>query len=90
MRALANGGRFVTCGATSGVEVPLLLPRVFFKHFEIIGVTTGSHQEFVTVTDRIAGGLPIEVDEVFDFDAYPDALAKLDKGDQIGKLVIAH
>lgn len=90
MRALANGGRFVTCGATSGVEVPLLMPRVFFKHLEIIGVTTGSHQEFVQVTDRVAAGLPVVVDEVFPFDAYPDALAKLDKGDQIGKLVLEH
>ena len=90
LRALDNGGRFVTCGATSGVEVPLLLPRLFFKHQELIGVTTGSHLEFVQVTDHVARGLPVIVDEVFPFDAYPDALTKLAKCEQVGKLVLEH
>jgi NADPH:quinone reductase-like Zn-dependent oxidoreductase len=89
IRALRNGGRFVTCGGTSGVDVPLQLPRLFFKHLEIIGVTTGSHQEFVEVTEVLArGDAPVVVDEVFPFSAYPDALAKLTKGDQMGKLVL--
>jgi len=90
IRALANGGRYVTCGATAGIEVPLLLPRLFFKHHEIIGVTTGSHMEFVEVTKRIEGGLDVLIDEEFPIDAYPDALAKLSKGDQLGKLVMVH
>jgi NADPH:quinone reductase-like Zn-dependent oxidoreductase len=91
IRALRNGGRFVTCGGTSGVDVPLQLPRLFFKHLEIIGVTTGSHQEFVEVTDILGrGSVPVVVDEVFPLSAYPDALAKLAKGDQMGKLVLDH
>jgi NADPH:quinone reductase-like Zn-dependent oxidoreductase len=90
MRALKNGGRYVTCGGTSGIEVPLLLPRIFFKHQEIIGVTTGSHQEFVKVTELIADGLPVIIDEVYPFDGYGDAVLKLSKGDQLGKLVIDH
>ena len=78
-------------GGTSGVEVPLQLPRLFFKHLEIIGVTTGSHQEFVEVTRVLGEGeVPVIVDEVFPFDAYPDALARLAKGDQLGKLVLDH
>lgn len=90
MRALNNGGRYVSCGGTSGIEVPLLLPRLFFKHLEIIGVTTGSHQEFVRVTEIVSEGLPVMVDEVFPFSGYADAVAKLAKGDQMGKLVIDH
>lgn len=90
MRALVNGGRFITCGATGGVEVPLLLPRLFFKHHEIIGVTTGSHMEFVDVTHRIEAGLGVVIDEEFPLSAYPDALAKLVKGEQLGKLVLIH
>jgi zinc-binding alcohol dehydrogenase/oxidoreductase len=90
MRALANGGRYVTCGGTSGIEVPLLLPRVFFKHQEIIGVTTGSHQEFVQVTEMIDQGLPVMVDEVYPYTGYADAVLKLSKADQLGKLVIDH
>ncbi len=91
IRSLRNGGRYVTCGGTSGVEVPLQLPRVFFKHLEIIGVTTGSHQEFVKVTEILAEGeVPVIIDEVLPFSNYPDALARLAKGDQLGKLVLDH
>lgn len=90
MRSLRNGGRYVTCGGTAGIEVPLLLPPLFFKHLEIIGVTTGSHQEFVRVTEIVEGGIEIPIDEVFPFSGYADAVARLAKGDQIGKLVIDH
>jgi len=90
IRALKNGGRYVTCGGTSGIEVPLLLPRVFFKHLEIIGVTTGSHQEFVRVTEIVEEGIPVLVDEVFPMAGYADAVRKLSKGDQLGKIVIDH
>jgi len=90
IRALKNGGRYVSCGGTSGIDVPLQLPRLFFKHLEIIGVTTGSHQEFVRVTQIIDGGIDVLVDEVFPMSGYADAVAKLAKGDQLGKLVIDH
>ena len=90
IRALRNGGRYVTCGGTSGGEVPLALPRLFFKHLEIIGVSVGSHSEFVRVTGIIEDGLPVVVDEVFPFAGYRDALVKLSKGDQLGKLVLDH
>jgi NADPH:quinone reductase-like Zn-dependent oxidoreductase len=90
MRVLNNGGRYVTCGGTSGIEVPLTLPRIFFKHQEIIGVTTGSHQEFVKVSQLVDEGLPVIVDEVYPFSGYADAVMKLSKGDQLGKLVVDH
>ena len=90
MRSLTPGGRYVTCGGTGGIEVPLLLPRLFFKQLEVIGVTTGSHQEFCEVTRVVAGGLPVIVDEVFSFSDYPDALAKLAAGRQLGKIVLDH
>jgi zinc-binding alcohol dehydrogenase/oxidoreductase len=90
MRALRNGGRYVTCGGTAGIEVPLQLPPLFFKHLEIIGVTTGSHQEFVRVTEIVEQGIDIAIDEVFPLSGYADAVDKLAKGDQIGKLVLDH
>lgn len=90
IRSLKNGGRFVTCGGTSGVEVPLQLPRLFFKHLEILGVTTGSHQEFVRVTEIVAEGLPVLVDDEVALSDYPLALEKLARGDQLGKIVLDH
>jgi NADPH:quinone reductase-like Zn-dependent oxidoreductase len=90
VRALKPGGRLVVCGGTSGPKVELNLPRLFFKQIEIIGSTMGSYQEFARVTDLVAQGLPVHVDEVFDLADYPKALAKLEAGAQLGKVVLRH
>jgi NADPH:quinone reductase-like Zn-dependent oxidoreductase len=90
VRALKPGGRLVVCGGTSGPKVELNLPRLFFKQIEIIGSTMGSYQEFAQVTALVAQGLPVQVDEVFDLADYPKALARLEAGEQLGKVVLRH
>jgi NADPH:quinone reductase-like Zn-dependent oxidoreductase len=92
LRALAPGGRLVTCGGTAGSKVELSLPRLFFKQHEIIGSTMGSYAEFDQVTKLVAGGsVPVVVDEVFEgVEAFRKALERLEKGEQLGKLVIRH
>jgi NADPH:quinone reductase-like Zn-dependent oxidoreductase len=91
MRALAPGGRLVTCGGTSGPKVELTLPRLFFGQFEIIGSTMGSYEEFAQVTELVAQGLPVIVDEVVPgLAGYPDALERLGRGAQLGKIVLRH
>lgn len=42
MKCLARGGRVVTCGATTGGNVPMSLHQVFFKSLSILGSTMGS------------------------------------------------
>jgi NADPH:quinone reductase-like Zn-dependent oxidoreductase len=90
IRALLPGGRLVVCGGTSGQEVALNLPKLFFQQHEIIGSTMGSYGEFATVTDLMAQGLPVSVDGVFGLDEYPAALERLEAGTQLGKLVLRH
>jgi NADPH:quinone reductase-like Zn-dependent oxidoreductase len=90
IRALKPGGRLVVCGSTSGSKVELMLPRLFFKQHEIIGSTMGSYQEFIEVTQIIAGGLPVTVDATFALGDYPAALARLEAGQQLGKIVLHH
>ena len=91
LRALAPGGRLVTCGGTAGSKVEISLPRLFFKQHEIIGSTMGSYAEFGAVTSLVASGLPVVVDEVFEgLDAFPAALERLAGGSQLGKVVIRH
>jgi NADPH:quinone reductase-like Zn-dependent oxidoreductase len=92
LRALAPGGRLVTCGGTAGSKVEISLPRLFFKQHEIIGSTMGSYAEFDAVTRVVAGaGVPIVIDEAFEgLDAFPAALERLERGDQLGKLVLLH
>jgi zinc-binding alcohol dehydrogenase/oxidoreductase len=90
MRCLKPGGRMVVCGGTSGSGVEINLPRLFFKQFEIIGSSMGSYQEFRELCTLVAQGLPIQVDDVVPLRDYPNALERIDKGEQLGKLVLRH
>jgi zinc-binding alcohol dehydrogenase/oxidoreductase len=90
VRALKSGGRLVVCGGTSGVKVELNLPRLFFKQFEIIGSSMGSYEEFAELTTLMGQGLAVRVDQVFDLADYPAALARLEAGEQLGKIVLQH
>ena len=80
----------VICGGTSGPTVTLNLPRLFFKQFEIIGSTMGSYEEFDQISALVAQGLGVHVDSVLDVDQYPAALERLERGEQLGKLVLRH
>jgi NADPH:quinone reductase-like Zn-dependent oxidoreductase len=90
VRALKPGGRLAVCGGTSGPKVELNLPRLFFKQIEIIGSTMGSYEEFAQVTELVAQGLPVVVDDVVDLADYPAALDRLRTGAQLGKIVLRH
>jgi zinc-binding alcohol dehydrogenase/oxidoreductase len=90
VKALRRGGRLVVCGATSGPKVELNLPRLFFKQIEVIGSTMGSYPEFDQVTRLMGQGLAVQVDEVFARAEYPQALERLARGEQLGKVVLRH
>lgn len=90
VRSLKPGGRLVVCGGTSGPKVELNLPRLFFKQIEIIGSTMGSYQEFDEVTALVEQGLAIHIDRTYPLAEYTDALARLEQGEQLGKLVLTH
>jgi NADPH:quinone reductase-like Zn-dependent oxidoreductase len=91
LRSLRPGGRLVTCGATSGPKVELTVPVLFFKQLEIIGSTMFTHAEFADLTSLVAdGSVEPQVDQVFDFEDLPAALARLDTGEQLGKIALRH
>lgn len=90
VRTLRPGGRLVVCGGTSGPKVELNLPRLFFKQFEIIGSTMGSYEEFDDVSALVAQGVDVHVDRTYRLEEYVDALARLEQGDQLGKIVLLH
>jgi NADPH:quinone reductase-like Zn-dependent oxidoreductase len=90
IRSLEAGGRLVVCGGTSGQKVELDLPRLFFKQIEVIGSTMGGYGEFAEVTRLVEQGLPVSVDSTLDIESYPVALARLEAGAQLGKVVLTH
>lgn len=89
VRSTAAGGRIAVCGATSGPKIELTVPVLFFKQLEIIGSTMFTHAEFAAVTGLVdSGKVQPQVDHVFDFADLPEALSKLDAGDQLGKVAL--
>ncbi len=89
VRSLDPGGRLAICGSTSGQKVELSVPYLFFKQLEIIGSTMFDYGEFATVTGLVGSGkVPVLVDSVTPFDDLPFALARLEGGAQLGKVVI--
>jgi NADPH:quinone reductase-like Zn-dependent oxidoreductase len=89
LRALRPGGRLVTCGATSGPEVPLDLRRLFWFQWSLLGSTMGTRQEFEEVmTLAAAGKLWPVVDSVVPLAEGRSAYERMARGEQIGKLVL--
>ena len=88
-RALRRGGRLVVCGATTGPQVSLDLRRLFWHQWSLLGSTMGSHREFAEIV-RLAheGRLWPVVDSVVPLAEGAAAYARMQRGEQTGKLVI--
>lgn len=89
LRALARGGRLVTCGATTGPKVVTDVRRLFWHQFTIMGSTMGNAAEYRDVVRQLGEGhlRPI-VDRVYPLDQARAAFDRLAAGEQLGKIVI--
>ena len=89
LRCLRRGGRLVTCGATSGPQVSLDLRRMFWHHWTLMGSTMGNAAEYAEVVRRLGEGqLRPVVDRVFPLNRAREAYQRLDRGQQLGKVVV--
>src|SRR6266516_5662910 len=89
LRSLGRGGRLVSCGATTGPKVAIDLRRLFWYHWSILGSTMGNDAEYREIVRLLASGAlrPI-VDRVFPLEQVRAAFERLDKGEQMGKIVV--
>lgn len=89
IRCLARGGRYVTCGATSGFEMKTDFRLVFFKNLSILGSTMGGSHELAEVLEHVsAGRLHPVVDRTFPLDRVADAHRHLESRAGFGKTVL--
>lgn len=89
LRALGRGGRLVTCGATSGPMISMDLRRLFWHQWSLLGSTLGSRREYESIVALAhEGRLWPVVDRVVPLDESYAALTRLERGEQVGKLVI--
>jgi NADPH:quinone reductase-like Zn-dependent oxidoreductase len=88
LKAVRMGGRIVSCGSTSGPQVTILWPRLFFRHVDILGSTMGTSAEFEAVVQMIGQGVKPVVDRTYPLAEVEAALAHLEAGEQFGKVVL--
>jgi NADPH:quinone reductase-like Zn-dependent oxidoreductase len=89
INALASGGRIAVYGATRGSWPEMLPPKLFFKQASIVCSTMGSPREFTAMTDFVARHQIVPaVDRSFSLARGAEAFAHLERGDQMGKVVV--
>jgi NADPH:quinone reductase-like Zn-dependent oxidoreductase len=88
LRALAKGGRLVTCGSTSGGEATINLRLVFFKLLSILGSTMGSLAELHEIMKFVeAGRLRPVIDRVLPLSEVAEGHRILEAREAFGKIV---
>jgi NADPH:quinone reductase-like Zn-dependent oxidoreductase len=89
IRAVATGGRVVTCGATSGFKPDIDLRHIFFRQITVLGSTMGSKGALLQVLEHIAAGrLRPVVDRVMPLAEAADAHRLLESRAVFGKIVL--
>ncbi|MHA1863225.1 MAG: zinc-binding dehydrogenase [Candidatus Thorarchaeota archaeon] len=89
MKSLRKGGKLVTCGATSGPIAETNVNLLFWKQLEILGSTMGSKDELRTALKLVWNGkIRPTVDRILPLSKAQEAHEILEKGEQMGKLVL--
>jgi NADPH:quinone reductase-like Zn-dependent oxidoreductase len=87
--ALARGGRLVTCGGTSGPTLSMDVRRLFWNQWSLLGSTMGNDAEYAAVVEELtAGRLALPVDAAYPLSEGREAFARMERGEQFGKLVL--
>lgn len=90
VRSLARGGRLVTCGATTGHRAQLDIRHLFARQLRLIGSYMGEKRELLAAAPLFFDGrLRPVIDEVRPLAEAATAHARLEAGQQFGKIVLA-
>ncbi|MGG3450412.1 MULTISPECIES: zinc-binding dehydrogenase [Bacillaceae] len=90
LNQLRKGGTIVTFGASAGDEVTFNLRAFFYGQFNMLGSTMGSGEELEEMIQLIEQyKLHPIVDQVYPLDQFEQAFTRIDKAEQLGKIVFA-
>jgi NADPH:quinone reductase-like Zn-dependent oxidoreductase len=89
LRAAANGGRIVTCGATTGPNPKEEIRLIFWKQLSILGSTMANDREFRLLLATVgAGALDPVIDQVFPLSRAVEAYERMETGEMLGKILL--
>lgn len=84
-----DGGKIALFGGTAGPWPSLSPQRVFWKQIDILGTTMGSPKDFADMANFVnRTELRPTVGLVFNLDQADEALAAMERGEGIGKIVV--
>ncbi|MBI4172821.1 MAG: zinc-binding dehydrogenase [Actinobacteria bacterium] len=90
LAAVKPGGRVAVCGATSGPNPPAQLHRFWWKQLTVFGSTMGTREDFLGAYELVRSGRArVHVDSVFPLAEARAAHERLERGEQLGKIVLA-
>jgi NADPH:quinone reductase-like Zn-dependent oxidoreductase len=89
LNAARPDGRIVVCGATTGPNPPANLHRIWWKQLSVYGSMMGTRSDFEAAYGLVSSGRarPV-VDEVFALENAAAAHERLERGDQLGKIIL--
>ena len=90
MGATRRGGRIVHCGVTTGAEATVNIAQLYWNHLTVMGSTMGSDEDFRQMVAAVSAGViaPV-VDKVFPIEEAAAAQARMEAGEQFGKIVLS-
>ncbi len=87
--SLARGGRFGTCGVTSGYKAEIHLGQLFSKELKLFGVFMGSTDELGQIADAAGKGqLKGAIHRELPLEEIADAHDEMERSDHFGKFVV--
>jgi NADPH:quinone reductase-like Zn-dependent oxidoreductase len=89
LKALAKGGRLVTCGATTGAEVKTDLRYIYSRELTVYGSYMAGMGELLTVVELFQKGkLKPVVDSVYPLKKAGEAQTRMEESRHFGKIVL--
>ena len=89
LRSLRPGGRVLTCGATTGSDLALELPRIFYRQLSVIGSTSATRAETLRMLRFMAAAhLRPVIDSVYPLERIREAFARSQAADLFGNVVV--
>lgn len=87
--AVRRGGKIVLCGVTTGGKAETNLQMLYWNQLTIMGSTLGCDEDFRQMLKAVtAAKLKPVIDSVFPLENVRDAMVKMEKGEQFGKIVL--
>jgi len=84
-----RGGRIVLCGVTGGAAAETPLNVLYWNQVSVLGSTMGSHEDFRQMLRAVAeAALEPVVDSAAPLDRAAEAMARMEAGEQFGKIVL--